>query len=427
MPAEPSSRPFSAWEIGLAYRYLRTKRKDGGVALISIISFVGVFLAVAVLICTMAIMNGFRADLLDRIMGFQSHIYVQGPAIEGGGREALLARLRTIPGVVRVAPTVESETMVRAQGVTQGAVVRGLTPLALHDMPLVASHIVQGDRDLKSFGRGEYGGDVVIMGAGLADALGVHVGDPVTLFSPSSSTPFGSTYQEKTYVVGGLFSVGMQQYDQVFVFMPLDQAQLFFGKEGLWDKVDIDVKDPDRLDKVKADIAATVGQGGVVTDWRDLSRSYFTALEVEHVIMRLILMFIVAVAALNIISGLIMLVKNKTRDVAILRTVGASQGSILRIFFVAGSSIGIAGTLIGVTIGVLFCTYIGPIQHFLEWLTHTKLFPADVYYLDHIPAKMEWSEVVGIVVFSLACSCLATLAPAWQASRIDPVEALRYE
>jgi lipoprotein-releasing system permease protein len=425
LSAEPSVRPFSPWEVGLAYRYLRAKRKDGGVALISIISFIGVLASVALLICTMAIMNGFREDLLTRIMGFQSHIYVKGPVLDAPDRDAMVQRIRAVPGVVQVAPKVEDETLIAAGPDRQGAIVRGISPQTLRDTPLVAKHLVDGSLD--NFGRGDYGGDTIIMGARLADYLGVKAGDKVALASLSSATPFGFAPQQKAYVVGGLFSVGMDEYDRAFVFMPLAQAQLFFGKEGKWDEVDVNVKDPDRLDEIKRQVALAAGQGAYVTDWRDANRTFFGALQVEHVAMLLILGFIVLIAALNIISGLIMLVKNKTRDVAILRTIGAGQGAVMRIFFMAGSSIGVAGTLIGVTIAVLFCTYVGPIQHALEWVFHTKLFPADVYYLDHIPAKMQWSEVIGIVVFSIACSCLATLAPAWRASRIDPVEALRYE
>lgn len=419
-------RPFSAWEIGLAYRYLRAKRKDGGVALISIIAFVGVLLSVLVLICTMAIMNGFRSDLLSRIVGFQSHIYVQGPILNRPERETLVRRLAAIPGVKQVVPKVESQTLILSGRQNQGAIVRGVTPEGLRKTPLVADHLLNG-ATLDRFGKGDYGGDVIYMGARLAEELDVQAGDQVTLISPSSSTPFGSTYQQKTYLVGGLFNVGMAEFDMAYVFMPLQQAQLFFGKEGAWDEIDIDVVDPDHLDKIRAQVAELAGKTAMVSDWRDRNRTFFGALQVEHAAMLLILGFIVLIAALNVISGLIMLVKNKGRDVAILRTIGASQGAIMRVFFIAGSSIGVAGTLVGVTLGVLFCTFVGPIQHFLEWLTHTKLFPADVYFLDHVPARMDWGEVLGIVVFSIACSCGATLFPSWRASTIDPVEALRYE
>ena len=255
-------------------------------------------------------------------------------ASRGRTARALVQRLRAVPGVIQVAPKVENQTMViTAQG-AQGAIVRGVSPKTLAETPLVAKHMTDGGLD--GFGRGEYGGDTIVMGARLADILGVKVGDQVTLMSPSSSTPFGSTYQQKPYVIGGLFSVGMAEYDQAFVFMPLDQAQLFFGKEGAWDEIDVNVKDPDHLDDIKARVAMAAGRGVRVSDWRDANRTYFGALQVEHVAMLLILGFIVLIAALNIISGLIMLVKNKTRDVAILRTIGAGQGAVMRIFFMAG-------------------------------------------------------------------------------------------
>lgn len=435
-----SAPPFSAWELSLAARYLRTKRKSGGVALISIISFLGVMASVALLISTMAIMNGFRTDLLSRILGFNGHVFIDGAAINGPGREAMLARLRAVPGVVQVLPITQDETLALAGQARQGVVVRGLTPEALAASRKVAGHdifdqtheeagrAVTTTPSVEAFGHGDYGGDTVLLGAPLAAALGVAPGDRIDLISPSGgATAFGSAPLRKTYTVGPTFHIGMQAYDQAYVFMPMAQAQLFFGKEGLWDRVEVKVADPDQLDRIKPAIVAAAGPGPVISDWRDQDHALFNALQVEHVAMRLILLLIVLIAALNIISGLVMLVKNKSRDIAILRTMGAGEGAILRIFFVAGSSIGAAGVFAGVILAVLFCTFIGPIQSFLEWATRTKLFAADVYQLDRIPARIDWAEVTFIVLFGLACSCLATLIPSWRASRIDPVEALRYE
>jgi lipoprotein-releasing system permease protein len=436
----PPAPPFAAWELSLAFRYLRAKRREGGVALISIISFLGVTASVALLISTMAIMNGFRADLLSRILGFDGHIFITGAVIERPEREGLVARLRQLPGVVQVSPFTENQTLIVSGAQMQGVVVRGVTPETLAASRTIAGRDIFAETreegghklttipDLSGFGRGDYGGDQILLGRPLAEALGVRAGDPVELISPAGGvTAFGSAPIRKTYVVGGVFSIGYAAYDQAYVFMPLAQAQLFFGKETQWDVVEVKVADPDHLDAIKAEVEKLAGPTALVTDWRDRSRSLFGALQVEHVAMRLILLLIVAIAALNIISGLIMLVKNKSRDIAILRTMGAGRGGVLRIFFVAGSSIGVAGTLAGLVVAVLFCTYVAPIQHALEWLTGTKLFPPDVYQLDHIPARIDWLETGFVVVFGLVCSCLATLIPSWQASRLDPVEALRNE
>jgi len=419
--------PFSAWEIGLALRYLRAKRREGGITLIAIISFFGIMLAVAGLIGTMSIMNGFRTDLLSRIVGFNGHIYVQGPPIEHAGREALLTRLRHIPGVTQVAPLSENQALAQAPGGQQGALVRGLTRQTLLETPLVANN-TDPKTAIAAFGQGEFGGDQVLMGARLADMLGVKPGDSISIVSPSGGvTAMGQLPTMKTYTVGGTFQIGMAEYDQAFIFMPLEQAQLLFGKEGQWDVVEIKTTDPDHLDAVKSQVAASAGPSARVTDWRDRNQSFFNALQVERWAMRIILGIVVLIAALNIISGIVMLVKNKGRDIAILRTIGAGQGAVLRIFFMAGALIGVAGTAAGVTLGVLFCLFIQQIQDFLEWVTGTKLFAADIYFLSHIPARVDWIEVLLVVLWSVGAACLASIVPAWNASRIDPVEALRYE
>ena len=425
-PARPAG-PFSQWERAIAFRYLRARRKEGGVALVSVISFVGVMLAVAVLIIVMSVMNGFRSELLGRMLGFNGHLFAAGaPFNDPARRDAVIARIRAIPHVTQAAPLVEAQVLVVGQGQTTGAIVRGVRRQDLERMPLISNNIRPGS--LQGYGEGEYGGEIVLIGSRLAAQLGVQPGDSITLISPSGgATPFGSTPRTKAYTVGGLFTVGMSQYDQAYVYMPLEQAQLLFGREQSVDEVEIKLDDPDRSGEVRPLVAAAAGRDAVVTDWRERDQSFFGALQVERNVMRLILLLIVFVAAMNIISGLWMLVRNKGRDIAILRSMGAGQGSILRIFFMAGATIGVLGTLAGLLLGILFCAYIKQIQDLVQLLSHTDVFNADVYFLSHIPAKIDWVEVGGITGAALAMSFVAVLLPAWRASRIDPVEALRYE
>ncbi|RRN63187.1 lipoprotein-releasing ABC transporter permease subunit [Caulobacter sp. 602-1] len=426
MPDVRAAGPFSRWERSVARRYLFAKRKNGGVALIAVISFCAVMLAVFALITVMSVMNGFRAELLGRIVGFNGHLYAQSPLINGPDRDTIIRRIKAAPGVIQAAPMVEAQAMVIGPTQVTGAIVRGVTPNDLRHMSLIASNIKKGS--LEGFGQGEYGGDIVLIGDRMAQTLGVQPGDPITLISPSGpATAFGTSTREKNYIVGGLFSVGMSQFDEAFIYMPLEQAQLFFGRDTSVDYVEIKVDDPDKAKEYKHDVEVASGPGALVTDWQDKNHSYFTALQVERKVMRLILFCIVAIATLNIISSLVMLVKNKGKDIAILRTMGASQGAVLRIFVMAGASIGVAGTLCGLALGVVFCAYITPIQTFVEWVTGTAVFSADVYMLSHIPAKIDWTEVGGIVALSALMSILATLPPAMRASRLDPVEALRYE
>jgi lipoprotein-releasing system permease protein len=419
---------FSGWERAIAGRYLRTKKKDGGVALISIISFIGITLAVAVLIIVMSVMNGFRSELLGRILGFNGHVYVSGPLLnDPAGRDGIIKKIRALPGVAQVTPMVEAQALALGpNGAVTGSIVRGTAPEDVRRINLIANNIKQGS--LYGFGKGEFGGNRILVGDRLAATLGVQIGDPVSLISPSGeTTPFGSSPRRKTYTVGGIFSVGMSEFDGAYVYMPLQQAQLFFGRDQSVDVIEIMLGNPDMVDRMKPAIIAAAGPNALVSDWRAKNQSFFNALEVERSTMRLILLLIVAIAAANIISGLVMLVKNKGRDIAILRTMGAGRGAIMRIFFMAGAAVGVAGTVAGLLVGVLFCAFITQIQAFVEWLSGVSVFNADVYFLAHIPAKLDWSEVLFITVLSLTMSFLATLPPAWRASRLDPVEALRYE
>ncbi|HWA62522.1 MAG TPA: lipoprotein-releasing ABC transporter permease subunit [Caulobacteraceae bacterium] len=416
--------PFSAWERFIAARYLRAKRSQGGVALISVISFVAITLAVGALVIVMSIMNGFRSDLIGKIMGFNGHVFVIAGPMTG---ETAVNRIRHVPGVVSAMPVVEGQVLVQGPAANAGAIVRGLSPADVRATAVVAAH-VKPPAALRTFGQGEDGGDQVLLGARLAENLGVEPGDDVTLISPNgAATAFGTTPVRKTYTVGGVFSVGMSEYDQGFIYMPIDQAELFFGRASA-DYIEVKVADPDKAPELKPAIAqAAAVSPELVSDWTQKNSAFFGAVQVERNAMRLILMFIIAIAALNIISGLVMLVKNKGKDIAILRTMGATQGAILRIFFLDGAAIGVAGTVCGLIFGIVFCANIGPIQGFIEWVTGTQVFNPDVYFLSHVPAKIDWGEVVGVSIWTLGASFAATLLPAWQASRLDPVEALRYE
>jgi lipoprotein-releasing system permease protein len=410
----------------LALRYLRATRKQQGVALISIISFVGITLAVAVLIIVMSVMNGFRAELLSRMLGLDGHLYVSGAELFPAERDQIVQRVKGLRGVQQVVPIVEAQAMALGPTQVSGALVRGVSVADLRATKIVSDNITKGS--IASFGKGDYGGDEIVVGSGLATLLGVKPGDPLTLISPSGgATAFGSTPQRKTYTVAATFTVGMSQYDQALIYMPLEQSQLFFGRADMVDHIEVRVDDPDHAIAMKPAVQRAAGPLALVTDWSQRDTSFWDALKVERNVMRLILMLLVVIAAMNIISGLVMLVKNKGRDIAILRTMGAGQGSILRIFFITGGLIGVAGAAAGLALGALFCTYIDPIQSFVEWATGQAVFSSDVYFLSRVPAKIDWSEVAVIVGWALAFSFIFSIYPSWRASRIDPVEALRYE
>jgi len=418
---------FRGWEFDLALKYLRTKRKDGGIAVIAIISFTGIMLAVTALISVLSIMNGFRDEMMSRTLAFSGHAYVGGrPINDFAHRDDMLKRLMKVPGVTEATPFIDSPGMIQsAHGETGLAYMRGVIPEDLKKTDIIAKTIQDGG-SMQDFGVGDYGGDVVLIGSGIAAQLGLNAGDEVTLVSPGGSTAFGAAPRRKVYTIGGIFKSGVSQFDQAFVYMPIQQAQLFFDREDEWDSVELKVKKPYDIESYRPALRKAAGDGVILVDWKEQNASLWGALKVERTAMRFILFFIVIIATMNIISGIVMLVKNKTRDVAILRTMGADRGAISRIFFMAGTLIGAAGTAAGLTLGVLFCTFIHQIQTAIEFFAG-PIFPADIYYLDKVPAKMEPTEVIFVVVASLLASCISTLFPALWASKLEPVEALRYE
>jgi lipoprotein-releasing system permease protein len=419
--------PFGMWERAVAIRYLRARRKDSGVALISIICFLAVALAVFAQITVMSVMNGFRADLLDRMLGFNGHAYVAGSVVSDADRDAAVKRLLRVPGVTRAIPMIEAQAMVMGRNQIGGAIVRGVSAADLRGIDIIAGNIKPGG-SLRGFGAGEEGGDLIVIGQRMANGLGVRPGDTVTLVSPAGpATAFGTSVNEKNYIVAAIFEIGMSQYDESFIYMPLNQAQLFFGHEGSVDKIEILLADPDLATAIKPRLAAAAGPGAIASDWTDANRTFFEALRLERFMVRVIMMIVVVMAALNIISCVVMLVKNKGRDIGILRSMGASRSAILRLFMMSGITLGLAGSAVGLVLGVLFCLNIEAIQRGVEWATGANVFSADVYYLSHLPAKIEWREVAIVTGWSFLLSVLATLLPAWRASRMDPVEALRYE
>jgi len=406
----------------LAGRYLRARRRETFISIIAGFSFVGIMLGVATLIVVLSVMNGFRTELISKILGLNGHLVVQPIDMALSDFDDVAARVARVPGIELAIPFVEGQVLAAGPSQSSGALVRGVRGADLARIKTVAGNIRQGTLD----GFDESEG--VALGRRLAQALGLQVGDTVTLMSPKGvSTPFGVTPRSKVYPVTAVFEIGMSEYDATFVFMPLAEAQLYFNEENEVSGIDVYVDDPDNVAAFWKPVEVAADRPVLLSDWRQRNITFFSALEVERNMMFLILTLIVLVAALNIVSGLTMLVKEKGRDIAILRTMGATRGAVMRVFFITGASIGTLGTIAGLGLGTLICLNVESIRQFTSWITRTELFSPELYYLSRLPAEMNAGEVVAIVAMSLILSFLATLYPAWRAARLDPVEALRYE
>lgn len=413
---------FSAVEWMIAWRYMRARRAEGFISVIAGFSLLGIALGVATLIIVLSVMNGFRIELLDRILGLNGHIAVVSSTGKVADYNPLADRVRVVDGVLSVTPLVEGQILATSGGRASGALVRGLTPEALGARPSITENIRSGT--LSNFN----GTDAIVLGSRLARTLGVIVGDKVTLVSPQGTvTAFGTVPRMQGYTVVATFEVGMFEFDSSFIFMPLGAAQQYFRLGDTVNQLEVFVEEPDNLLRQRVAISVALGPEHRLFDWQQANSSFFNALQVERNVMFLILTLIILVAAFNIISSLIMLVKDKGSAIAILRTVGASRGTIMRVFFIVGASIGVVGTLAGTILGLLFAHNIESLRRGLEALTGTDLFAAEIYFLSQLPAEVDSGEVVMVVSMALGLSVLATLYPSWRASRLDPVEALRNE
>lgn len=412
---------FSAFEKLVSWRYLRARKSEGFVSVIAGFSFLGIMLGVATLIIVMSVMNGFRAELVSRILGLNGHLNVY--AIQGAmyDYDTIRDRIHAMKDIESVRPMVEGQVLLSTKKSASGVVVRGFAPEDFASKPIISDSIIEGDLN-------NFSGNVIAIGTEMARRLGLVLGDEVVLLAPKGKvSPFGTVPRSRRYTVAILFDVGMYEYNNGFLFMPLKSAQEFFSLKDAVNSLEVITSSPLSIEGVKN--ALQTRFGGVLRfyDWRDANKSFLNALAVERNVMFLILTLIILVAAFNIISSMVMLVKDKYRDIAILRTMGASRGSIMRIFIRCGASIGFLGTCMGTVLGIAFALNIETIRQFLEGLTGTELFADEIYFLSQLPAVVDWQEVISIVLMSLVLSIVATLYPAWKAARLDPVEAIRYE
>ncbi|MEQ8441631.1 MAG: lipoprotein-releasing ABC transporter permease subunit [Alphaproteobacteria bacterium] len=406
----------------IAFRYLRAKRQEGFISFVAWFSFLGIMLGVATLIIVMSVMNGFRAELLGRIIGLNGHVTVSTFERSISDYDAVTDLLMARSDVVHATPMIEGQVLASSGAAAGGALVRGIRSEDFRARPILANSIVSGNLDLFEEGDG------ILIGLRMANRLGVTVGDNLTVISPTGTvTAFGSVPRTKTYTVAALFEVGMYEFDNTYIYVPLDAAQIFFRTGDSVGSIEVIVDDPDVARVIALEMETELGPGYRATGWQRVNQSFFNALQTERNVMAVILSLIVLVAAFNVISSQIMLVQDKARGIAILRTIGAGRDAILRIFFMTGSSVGVIGTVAGAALGISFAMNIETIRRWLETLTNTELFQAEIYFLSQLPAKIDPTEVVLTIAFALTLSLLASIYPAWRAARLDPVEVLRYE
>jgi lipoprotein-releasing system permease protein len=413
---------FSVFERLVAFRYLRARRQEGFISIIAWFSLLGITLGVATLIIVMAVMNGFREELLTRVLGLNGHINISATERQLVDFDDLADRVRTAEGVAAVTPIIEAQVMASANNVASGAIVRGLRAADFAAKPILADNLKAGSMEQFTENSG------VFLGTRLARRMALSVGDHVTLISPNGNpSAFGTVPRMKAYRVVGIVEIGMFEYDNNFIYMPLALAQQFFRLRGAVSSLEVVLNNADDARATRLQIGNDLGPIGYVRDWQQVHSSFFTALQVERNVMFLILTLIILIAAFNIVSSQIMLVNDKSKGIAILRTLGATRGMILRIFFITGASVGVAGTVAGSVLGITFALNIESIRRSIEMFSDIDLFQAEIYFLSQLPAKIENAEVILVIGMALALSFLASIYPAWRAARLDPVELLRYE
>ena len=423
------NKPFGGVERLIAMRYLRAKKNQGGVGLIAAISFTCIMLAIAAMIIIMSIMNGFRSDMIRLTVGSEGHMYVasSSPKPTPESVQQLERRLASVDGVDEAFQFTQNYTGVQANGQFALAQVIGISPENLQNYELIAESVQQGSLDL--FGQGPGSENQIALGAVLANGLGLSVGDRLLVFSPRTrQTITGPVPVKKVYTVGAIFQVGLYITDQTYIYMSFDQATQLFEGGQVSGEIQLRLENPDALEEMSGLVSKASQEPVFLSTWKDRNATTATALRTEQIAMRFIFMVVVIIAAFPVLASMIMLVKNKSKDIAILRTIGATRKGILRIFFMCGAMVGILGTFAGLVLGILFCLNIGGIQWIIETVTGTELFPADVYGISGgIPAKIVWSEVFGVAFWGFLISAAATFFPALNASKVDPVDALRYE